>query len=44
MGFTKAVIPQKNAARLADASGGIAVVGVNSLSEAIQIVRQPERM
>jgi len=44
MGFTKAVIPQKNAARLTDVPGGIAVVGVNSLSEAIQIVRQPSRM
>jgi DNA repair protein RadA/Sms len=41
MGFTKAVLPQKNAARLTDEPGGIKVVGVNSLKEAIKIVRQP---
>lgn len=41
MGFTKAVMPQKNAARLIDVPGGIKVVGVNSLREAIQIVQQP---
>lgn len=48
MGFTKAVIPQKNAARLTDVSGGIVVAGVNSLREAIasaeKIVRQPAGM
>ena len=41
MGFTKAIMPQKNAARLTDVPGGIKVVGVNSLREAIQIVQQP---
>jgi DNA repair protein RadA/Sms len=35
MGFAKAIIPQKNAARLADGPGGVKVVGVNSLREAI---------
>lgn len=39
MGFTKALIPQKNAARLTDMPGGIKVVGVNSLREAIQSVQ-----
>jgi DNA repair protein RadA/Sms len=41
MGFTKAIMPQKNAARLTDVPGGMKVVGVNSLREAIQIVQQP---
>ncbi len=41
LGFTKAIMPQKNAARLTDVPGGIKVVGVNSLREAIQIVQQP---
>ncbi|HYE67118.1 MAG TPA: DNA repair protein RadA [Anaerovoracaceae bacterium] len=41
MGFTKAIMPQKNAARLTDVPSGIKVVGVNSLREAIQIVQQP---
>jgi predicted ATP-dependent serine protease len=41
MGFKKAIMPQKNAARLTDVPGGIQVVGVNSLREAIQIVQQP---
>jgi len=41
MGFTNAIMPQKNAARLTDVPGGIKVVGVNSLREAIQIVQQP---
>jgi DNA repair protein RadA/Sms len=41
LGFRKVIMPQKNAARLAEASGGIQVVGVNSLREAIQIVQQP---
>lgn len=44
MGFTKAIMPQKNAARLTDVPGGIKVVGVNSLREAIQIVQQPIEM
>lgn len=39
LGFTKAIMPQKNAARLTDVPGGIKVVGVNSLREAIQIVQ-----
>jgi DNA repair protein RadA/Sms len=37
MGFTRAILPQKNAARLTDVPGGIKVVGVNSLREAIQM-------
>jgi len=41
MGFTKAIMPQKNAARLTDVPSGIKVVGVNSLREAIQIVQLP---
>jgi predicted ATP-dependent protease len=41
MGFKKVILPQKNAARLTEAAGGIRVVGVNSLREAIQIVQQP---
>ncbi|HWQ79869.1 MAG TPA: DNA repair protein RadA [Anaerovoracaceae bacterium] len=41
MGFAKAIIPRRNAARLTDGSGGVKVVGVNSLREAIQIVQQP---
>ena len=40
LGFTKAIMPQKNAARLTDLSGGIKVVGVNNLREAIQILQQ----
>lgn len=40
LGFTKAIMPQKNAARLTDVPGGIKVVGVNNLREAIQIVQQ----
>lgn len=40
MGFTKAIIPQKNATRLTDVPDGIKVVGVNSLIDAIRIVRQ----
>jgi DNA repair protein RadA/Sms len=44
MGFTRAILPQKNAARLTDVPGGIKVVGVNSLREAIQIVQQPVGM
>lgn len=41
LGFTKVILPQKNTARLTDVPGGIRVVGVNSLREAIQIVQQP---
>ncbi|MDD3199424.1 MAG: DNA repair protein RadA [Eubacteriales bacterium] len=41
MGFTKVIMPQKNAARFNDMQGGIRVVGVNSLKEAIQIIEQP---
>lgn len=41
LGFTKVIMPQKNAARLTDVPGGIQVVGVNSLREAIQVVQQP---
>ena len=41
MGFTKIIMPQKNAARLTDMPGDIRVAGVNSLREAIQIVHQP---
>lgn len=41
LGFVKIILPQKNAARLADVPGSIQVVGVNSLKEAIQIVQQP---
>ena len=41
MGFTKVILPQKNAARLSDVPGGIKVVGVNSLREAIRAVQQP---
>ncbi len=44
LGFEKAIMPQKNAARLTDVPGGIQVVGVNSLREAIQIVQQPSGM
>lgn len=40
MGFTKIIMPQKNAARLTDLPGDIRVVGVNSLREAIQIVQR----
>lgn len=42
MGFTKVIMPQKNAARLTDMSDGVRMVGVNSLREAIKIVQQPE--
>lgn len=41
LGFTRAIMPQKNAARLTDIPDGIKVVGVNSLREAIQIIQQP---
>lgn len=41
LGFSKAVMPQKNAARMTEVPGGIEVVGVSNLKEAIQIVRQP---
>lgn len=45
LGFEKVIMPKKNAARLTDVSGGIRVVGVNSLREAIasveKIVQQP---
>jgi DNA repair protein RadA/Sms len=44
MGFTKVILPQKNAARLTDVPGGIRVVGVNSLREAIQAVQHPAGM
>ena len=48
LGFTRAILPQKNAARLTDVPGGIEVVGVNSLREAIasvnKIVQQPSGM
>ncbi len=40
LGFVKVIIPQKNAARLTDEHGGIKVVGVNTLREAIQNVSQ----
>ena len=39
LGFTTAIMPQKNAARLTDVPDGIKVVGVNNLREAIQIIR-----
>ncbi len=42
MGFTEVIMPQKNAARLTDISDGIRVVGVNSLRDAIQIIRYNE--
>lgn len=38
MGFTKVILPQKNAARLSGKPGGIRIVGVNSLKEAIQSI------
>ncbi len=41
LGFTRVIMPQKNAARFTDIPDGIKVVGVNSLREAIQIVQQP---
>lgn len=41
LGFTRVIMPQKNAARLTDIPDGIKVVGVNSLREAIQIIQQP---
>lgn len=45
LGFTKAIMPQKNAARLTEVPGSIKVVGVNSLREAIasvdKIVQRP---
>lgn len=36
LGFVKVIMPQKNAAKLAEMPGGLKVVGVNSLKEAIQ--------
>ena len=44
LGFTKVILPQKNAARLTDLPGGMRVSGVNSLREAIQAVQQPMGM
>lgn len=41
MGFKKIIMPNKNAVRLADLPGGIEVVGVNGLREAIQIAGRP---
>jgi len=41
LGFTRVIMPQKNAARLTEIPDGIKVVGVNSLREAIQIIQQP---
>jgi len=42
MGFLKVILPKKNAARLTELPGGIRVVGVNNLKEAIQAVSQFE--
>jgi DNA repair protein RadA/Sms len=44
LGFTKVILPQKNTARLTDLPGGMRIVGVNSLREAIQAVQQPMGM
>jgi DNA repair protein RadA/Sms len=41
MGFTKIIMPNKNAVRLAELPGGIEVVGVNGLREAIQAAGRP---
>lgn len=40
LGFTKVIMPQKNAAKLSEMPGGLRVMGVNSLKDAIQAVSQ----
>ncbi|QOX65392.1 DNA repair protein RadA [Anoxybacterium hadale] len=40
LGFRTVIMPQKNAAKLAEMPGGLKVVGVNSLNEAIQTASQ----
>ena len=44
LGFSKVILPQKNAARLTDLPGGLRISGVNSLREAIQAFQQPMGM
>lgn len=39
MGFTTIILPQKNAAKLVERPTGIKIMGVNSLKEAIQVIK-----